>query len=575
MFVKKYFILIIICLLMVPKAVLAVDDKFNFDSKMLTFSTNSKKSTVSNSFNKKYNLSYTLSSDDNQLEEKIRNLAKKTTYLLLGDMNGKEESSEEYYKRYKDYFDLAAYKYFSKDKSTKSGYDEKVANYRYVIASELAIPQLFNAFNEAEVIYNSYGDIRVTISDQLVISSVVLPNVKIKEKSKKDPMKYEYVDTNLVIYYYFIKIDNEYRLCYLYGQTTDNINKYFNQVEASEDKKALAITTSYNSEATSIYNFDKLNKMSDEEFNNIYNSNINNIVYLKAYYNNVVTGMANGFFINDGVVVTTWDFLEDALVNAQYITVSSNNSLYEIEGIVTANIDFDVVVLKLKNKSNTQVKLASNKISVEDPAITISSKSGVGATIQKGIIVAVDDYIQTSIPLTDNDSGSPLFSKDGEVIGLNTAKSVNTDISLAVKVDALKEIQDKFNNIEFNSIETISFNKLKEDYYYVKYNEESIKNSIPKNKWKVYSKIGNISENIKLKLVKANYKDRIVSLRYKNEASKYISSMQLSGEFREQLIKDGYREVLDSSSKCIYENSKYQIIIMEEFDYLIVVMVMK
>ena len=75
------------------------------------------------------------------------------------------------------------------------------------------------------------------------------------------------------------------------------------------------------------------------------------------------------------------------------------------------------------------------------------------------------------------------------------------------------------------------------------------------------------------KLVKASYKDNIVSLRYKNSISNYISSMQLAVSFKEQLINDGYKEILKSSSKCIYENGKYQIVIMEEFDYLIVMMV--
>ena len=49
--------------------------------------------------------------------------------------------------------------------------------------------------------------------------------------------------------------------------------------------------------------------------------------------------------------------------------------------------------------------------------------------------------------------------------------------------------------------------------------------------------------------------------------------MQLSVNFKEQLIKDGYKEVLNSITKCIYENKKYKIIIMNEFDYLIIVMV--
>ena len=152
-------------------------------------------------------------------------------------------------------------------------------------------------------------------------------------------------------------------------------------------------------------------------------------------------------------------------------------------------------------------------------------------------------------------------------------KATNTSISIAMNSEVLKEIQNKFKSLSFDKIETISFNELKEKYYYVKYNSENIKNSIPKGKWKTYSKIGNIEDTIKLELVKASYKDGIVSLRYKNSISQYINSMQLATDFKSKLISDGYEQVVNSSSKSIYKNKKYQVIIMDEFDYLIVVMV--
>ena len=59
--------------------------------------------------------------------------------------------------------------------------------------------------------------------------------------------------------------------------------------------------------------------MTEEELNNIYNNNVNNVVFLNGYYNNSVIASANGFFINNGLIVTTWNFLEKALINGQYI----------------------------------------------------------------------------------------------------------------------------------------------------------------------------------------------------------------------------------------------------------------
>ncbi len=573
---KKYSLIsIILCFSICMITVYALTLDFNFDSSKLSFSSNSKKSTIVNQFDTKYELSHSLSNKDSKVEREIKDLTKKTTYLLLGDFNNKNESNEDYYKRKQDYYDMASYKYFPEDKNSSSGYDESNPLYKYVSAAELAIPQLFNSFNELGIIYNSYGDIRVTISGDLVISTVTLPDVQMKDDDKENPGNYKIVKTNLVIYYYFIKIDGTYRLTYLFGETTDNVSKYFNELEDNETKTTMTMAASYDSNLSSVYNFDKLNAMTNEEINNIYNSNIKNVVYLRAYYNNKVVSNANGIFINDGIILTTWSFIEKSLINSQYLTVKDNLGVtYNIDGIITANPETDVAVIKLKEKSATSVKLGNkDTVKIEDPAITLSSKSGTGLIIQKGIIVANGDYVQTSIPLTESDAGSPLFDKNGNVIGLNTSKSINSNISMAINLDVIKEIQDKFNTIDFNSIKTISFEQLKREYYYTKYNDEKVINNIPKSKWNKYKKIGNIEKNIKLQLVKASYKDGIVSLRYKNNISNYISSMMLSISFKDQLIQDGYKEKLNSSSKCIYENNKYQVIIMEEFDYLIIVMV--
>lgn len=570
---KKIF-LSISALLIGVVTVYALSNNFNFDSTKLTFSSNSKISNILSNFDNSYNLSYSIIDENEELKKKITELSKKTTSLLLGDIGVSEESNEHYYNRHKEYEELAAYNYFPKDPNSNSGYDESIENYRYVIASELAIPQLFNSFNELGIIYNSYGDIRITINDNLVISMVLLPNVKIKEENKDIREKYNYKTENLVIYYYFIEIDGEYRLCYLYGEYGEEVEKYFNELENSESKGTKALVSSYNSTLSSLYNFDKLNSLSSDTLESIYNKNINNLVYITSYYNNKLTNSANGFFINDGIIITTWSFLEKALIDSQYIAIKDNNfNNYEVDGIITVNPDSDIVLIKLKNKLGHSVEIGdSSSLSSEDLAITISSKSGVSYTIQKGIIISNDGYIQTSIPLSTTDEGSFLLNKEGQVIGINTSKSTNASISMAINSKALEEIKNKFNNIEFDSINTISFEKLKENYY-LKYHNENTINTISKSIWKKYSKIGDIENNIKLELIKASYKDNIVSLRYKNGLKDYITSMQLSSSFREQLINDGYKEVLNSSTKCIYQNKKYQVIIMDEFDYLIVVMV--
>ena len=571
----KKFLVGIITILICSVSVYALTNNFSIDSSKLSFSASGKKEIVLDNFNDDYTLTHSISNNNADLEKEITELTKKTTYLLLGDFNNENETSEDYYKRHQEYLEMGAYKSFPRDENSLSGYDESIDNYSYASISEFAVPSMFLKFNELNILYSYYGDIRITVSNNLIISTMSLPKVKMKEENSTNPMKYDIVETNLVITYYFIKIEDEYKLAYLFGESGEELDSYFTELENTETKTTMQVAPSYDSNLRELYDYSKLDALTDNDITKVYNQNQDNIIILNSYYNNYSVATANGFFINDGLVITTWNFIEKSLIEAQYIAIKDNNgNSFEIDGIVTANPNTDIAVIKLKNKLNKKVILGdSTALSVEDPVITISSKTGVGLTTQKGIVLSNDGYIQSAIPLTATDEGSPLFDKNGNVVGINTAKQINSSISLAIRSEALKEVQDKFNTVDFDSIDVISFSKLKEQFYYVKYNDELISNNVPENKWKEYSKIGNVEETIKLELLKASYENGAISLRYKNGISSYISSMQLSGSFKDKLVEQGYEEILSGTKKCIYKNNEYQIIIMDEFDYLIVVMV--
>lgn len=571
----KKFLFVIITVLFCTVSVYALTNSFSINSSKLSTLASGKKELVLNNFKEDYTLTHSISVGDAELEKEMVELTKKTTYLLLGNFNNESESSEEYYKRHKEYLELGAYNSFPRDESTSSGYDETVDNYSYALISEFAIPSMFLKFNELNILYNSYGDIRITVSNNLIISTMSLSKVKMKEENSTNPMKYDIVETNLVISYYFIKIGDEYKLAYLYGETGEELESYFTELENTEVKTSMQVAPSYDSNLRELYDYSKLDALTENDIANVYNMNQNNIVILSSYYNNYTIASANGFFINPGLIVTTWDFIEKSLIEAQYVTIKDNSgNSYEMDGIVTANPETDIVVIKSKNKVNKMVSLGDYKtLNIEDPVITISSKTGVGFTTQKGILLSNDGYLQSAIPLTTTDEGSPLLDKNGNVIGINTSKQINTSMSLAINSDVLKEVQDKFILVNFDSIEVISFEKMKEQFYYLKYNDELITNSISSSKWKEYSKIGNIEKTINLQLLKANYESGAISLRYKNGISDYISSMQLAGTFKDELVKQGYEKVVSGTKKCIYENGKYQIVIMDEFNYLIVVMV--
>lgn len=556
-------------------SVFAIKNSFAIDTSKLSLVQSSKSNSIMDNIDSTYELTYKISTNMDEIEKEIEELTKKTTYLLLGEPNNINESSENYYRRHQEYLQLRYNPEVPKDPNTFNGLDEKSEEYKDDLVSGISIPGMFNKLNELHIVYKTFGNIRIAKTDKGIISSITLPNISIREENKENPMEYTITKTNLILYYYFKELNNEYKLYYLMGETTDELSDYFTEIEDSENSTIMQIADIYDSDLKDVYNYDKLESLKESDINNIYISNKNSILVLNAYYNNYLVNSGNGFFINKGIVVTTWDFFETSLINAQYISIKDNEgNFYEMDGIVTLNPETDIVVIKLKDRNGDKISLGdSNKLKTEDPVISISSKTGVGLTIQKGIVITNDGYIASAVPLTSSDTGSPLFDQYGNVIGMNTSKQINTSVSLAINSDALKEIQDMFNNIDFSSIKTISFDELKEEFYYVKVNDEKVSNNVPKSKWKEFLKIGNLEDTIKLKLLKANYKDGIISVRYQNNIANYINSMQFASQYKENLLKNGFEEILDTSNKAIYRNKKYQIIIMDEFDYLIIVMV--
>ena len=564
------FIMFFLLFLVIEKASFALNEGIVIDEN--TFSFANMKQNIFSDFNSN---SYTQNNNDkeNGIKQEIINLTKKTTYLLLGDANKGNESSEKYFKRYRDYLNLRYNPEIPKDENNSLGVDTNSQEYKDDILSGLSVPGIFSKLNELGVDYNIYGNIVVSkINDDLYISTISLPDVIMKEPDNINPMKYNQIQTDLNITYYFKKLDNEFKLLYLYGETNEEIIEY---VEGNaEDKDKLLNDEIYDSNLRDLYDFSKLNEITEKITNKIYDKNKSNIVFLNSMYTTGIVTSANGFFITENLIVTTYNYIEKSLEKSQNIIISNGDGIsYELEGIVMMNKENDVAILKVKNKNNSYVEFGEEpKIEIEDAVIALNSKTGVGLTVSKGIIIGLENDIQTSIPIIEEMQGSLIFDKNGQIIGMINSKMINTSISFATNVEVFQKYYDEFLNIKANDIKTVSFEEMKENYY-TKYSEEKNVNTISQDKWTEYRNVENANENIILDLVKASYIDGIISLRYKNNISKYVDTMQFAKTYIEQLKNKGYEEKIISDSKYIYENGEYQIIIMEEFNYLIIVMV--
>lgn len=149
----------------------------------------------------------------------------------------------------------------------------------------------------------------------------------------------------------------------------------------------------------------------------------------------LVQGSGSGFVISsDGYVLTNAHVVQNAA--AITVTLLAGRELdAELVGIDPVG---DVAVLKVQGINVLPLKLGnSDGIRVGDYVITVGNPLGrdLEGTVTMGIVsarsrpVTIDDYtnsyIQTDAAINVGNSGGPLINMRGEVVGINTAKTVN------------------------------------------------------------------------------------------------------------------------------------------------------
>ncbi|MEP1442615.1 MAG: Do family serine endopeptidase [Hyphomicrobiales bacterium] len=140
-------------------------------------------------------------------------------------------------------------------------------------------------------------------------------------------------------------------------------------------------------------------------------------------------GQGSGFVIDpEGVIVTNNHVIEGA---SEIIIDFHDGSKLNAE-LVGTDAKTDLAVLRVKaDKPLPYVKLGSSDESrVGDWVMVIGNPFGLNSSVSVGIISArnrdiqsgpYDNYIQTDAAINQGNSGGPLFDKNGDVIGVNTA----------------------------------------------------------------------------------------------------------------------------------------------------------
>ncbi len=165
-----------------------------------------------------------------------------------------------------------------------------------------------------------------------------------------------------------------------------------------------------------------------------------------------VEARGSGFIINpDGLIVTNNHVIKDA----KRITVTMDDGQTLPAHVVGADSRTDIALLKIDAKQPLPyVELGdSNSVQPGEWVIAIGNPFGLSETVTAGIVSAMgrnigagpyDQFIQVDAPINEGNSGGPLMTQDGKVIGMNTAilspSGGSIGIGFAIPSDLIKKI---------------------------------------------------------------------------------------------------------------------------------------
>jgi len=131
-----------------------------------------------------------------------------------------------------------------------------------------------------------------------------------------------------------------------------------------------------------------------------------------------------GFIVSkDGVIVTNYHLVSDA----KGIMVTMGDTVLKVEGILSADRENDVVILKIAGENLKPVKMGEpDKVALGETVYIMSSTQGFGNLLGIGIVSGMlqmntsRKIFQIAAPLSEGSTGGPVFNKDGELIGVVT-----------------------------------------------------------------------------------------------------------------------------------------------------------
>jgi S1-C subfamily serine protease len=167
-------------------------------------------------------------------------------------------------------------------------------------------------------------------------------------------------------------------------------------------------------------------------------------------------GWGSGLIVSaDGLILTNRHVVEDE--RAEYTVVLLDGQRFPAE-IIARDRARDLALLKIKTEellpvvklgNSDDLRLGQTVIAIGNVlgefqnSVSVGVVSGLGRTITArggGLVMRMEDVIQTDAAINPGNSGGPLLNLRGEVIGINTAMVVGVEnIGFSIPINQAKE----------------------------------------------------------------------------------------------------------------------------------------
>ncbi len=156
---------------------------------------------------------------------------------------------------------------------------------------------------------------------------------------------------------------------------------------------------------------------------------------------------ASGFILDsDGIIVTNCRIVAKWFAKAENrIRIETEGGTqYAFEDLISPRCENDLFLIKAEAEGLPAVRLNADYRPKQGEKIFVMRKTGTGSAISEGTVRNIPKkgkLVQTSIPVTQQNSGSPLFNMKGEVIGASVFMKQNNS---AVLLKDLMPYQERY-----------------------------------------------------------------------------------------------------------------------------------